>query len=61
APSGVMDDFVALPLTIFYWARMGGDYTEYAEGTILVLLVILLSMNAVAIFIRYRSQKRRDW
>lgn len=61
APSGIMDDFVALPLTIFYWARVGGDYTEFAQGTILVLLVILLSMNAIAIFIRYRSQKRRDW
>ncbi len=61
APTGIMDSFVALPLTIFFWSRQVDDYKPYAEGTILVLLVLLLSMNAIAIVIRYRSQKRRDW
>lgn len=61
APNGVFDSFVALPLTIFYWSRQVEEYKPYAEGTILVLLVILLTMNAMAILIRYRSQKRRDW
>jgi phosphate transport system permease protein len=62
APSGVMDSFVALPLTIFFWSRHAQEeYWDFASGTILVLLVILLTMNAIAIFIRYRSQKRRDW
>ncbi len=62
APSGVMDSFVALPLTIFFWSRHAQDeYHEFASGAILVLLVILLIMNAIAIFIRYRSQKRRVW
>ncbi len=61
APNGVMDSFVALPLTIFYWSRQVEEYKPFAEGTILVLLAILLTMNAFAIIIRYRSQKRRDW
>ena len=61
APNGVMDSFVALPLTIFYWSRQVEEYKPYAEGTILVLLAILLTMNAFAIIIRYRTQKRRDW
>ncbi|MBN1539571.1 MAG: phosphate ABC transporter permease PstA [Candidatus Thermoplasmatota archaeon] len=62
APDGVMDSFVALPLTIFFWSRHAKtEFHDFASGTILVLLVILLTMNALAIFIRYRSQKRRDW
>jgi phosphate transport system permease protein len=61
APTGVLDSFVALPLTIFFWSRQVEEYRPFAEGTILVLLVILLTMNALAIFIRFRSQKKRDW
>ena len=62
APDGVMDSFVALPLTIFFWSRHAKtEFHDFASGAILVLLVILLTMNALAIFIRYRSQKRRDW
>ncbi|RLF68096.1 MAG: hypothetical protein DRN57_04840 [Thermoplasmata archaeon] len=61
APEGIFDSFVALPLTIFFWSRQVEDYRPYASGTIIVLLMILLTMNAIAIFIRYRSQKKRDW
>ena len=62
APTGITDGFLALPVTIFYWTRHpNADFHELAAGTILVLLVILLSMNAVAIYIRQRSQARRDW
>ncbi len=62
APSGIMDGFLALPVTIFYWTRHpSSDFHDLAAGTILVLLVILLSMNALAIYIRQRAQARRDW
>jgi phosphate transport system permease protein len=61
-PSGIMDGFLALPLTIFYWTRHPqAEFHELAGATIIVLLIILLSMNAVAIFIRHRAQARRDW
>ncbi len=62
APSGVFDGFLALPLTIFFWTRHPkAEFHTLAASTILVLLVILLSMNIVAIIIRQRAQARREW
>lgn len=62
APSGIFDGFMALPLTIFYWTRHArADFHMLAASTIIILLVILLSMNAVAIFIRHRAESRREW
>ena len=62
APSGILDGFLALPITIFYWTRHPKlQFHDLAASTIIVLLVILLSMNLVAIIIRQRSQSRRDW
>lgn len=61
-PNELSDSFVALPLLIFNWSTDANqDFVEVAASTILVLLGILLAMNAVAIFIRYRSQARRRW
>jgi len=62
APSGILDGFLALPITIFYWTRHPKlQFHDLAASTIIVLLVILLSMNLIAIIIRQRSQSRRDW
>lgn len=62
APSGIFDSFLALPITIFYWTRHPKiQFHDLAASTIIVLLVILLSMNLVAILIRQRTQARRDW
>jgi phosphate transport system permease protein len=62
APSSILDGFLALPITIFYWTRQPKlQFHDLAASTIVVLLVILLSMNLVAIIIRQRSQARRDW
>ncbi len=62
APSGILDGFLALPITIFYWTRHPKmQFHDLAASTIIVLLIILLSMNLVAIIIRQRSQARRDW
>ena len=62
APTGIMDDFMALPVTIFYWSRFPQEiFHEKAASTIIVLLIILLTMNAFAIVIRNRSEKKRDW
>jgi phosphate transport system permease protein len=61
-PTGVMDSFLALPLTIFFWAREPKqEFHDLAASTIIVLLMILLAMNAIAIIIRQRAQARRDW
>lgn len=62
APSGILDGFLALPLEIFYWSRHPNPaFHELAASTILVLLLILLTMNAAAIVIRHRAEKRREW
>ncbi len=61
-PSGVLDGFLALPLTIFYWTRHPKEeFHELAAATILVLLAILICMNVIAIIIRQRAQAKRDW
>lgn len=62
APSGILDGFLALPITIFYWTRHPKiQFHDLAASTIIVLIVILLSMNLAAIIIRQRSQAKRDW
>lgn len=59
-PTGPTSDFTALPIQIFNWISRPQDAfrEELAAGGIVVLLVLLLSMNAVAIVLRNRYQKR---
>jgi len=55
APDGLMDRYAALPVQIYLWATdADAAFREKAAGGIIVLLVLLLCMNAIAIFIRYR-------
>jgi phosphate ABC transporter permease subunit PstA/phosphate ABC transporter permease protein PstC len=62
APSGILDGFMALAVTIFYWTQHHDPaFHDLAASTILVLLMIMLSMNAIAIVIRNRAEKRREW
>ncbi len=59
-PNGPMDDFTALPIQIFNWtARPQQDFHSLAAAGIIVLLLVLLVMNATAVFIRYRTQRTR--
>ena len=61
-PSDVLDPFMALPVTIFYWTQHhDSDFHDLAASTIMVLLVVMFIMNAIAIVIRNRAEKRRDW
>jgi phosphate transport system permease protein len=61
-PSGPMDEFTALPIQIFNWAsRPQREFYGLAAAGILVLLGVLLTMNAAAIWIRYRSQRSTRW
>jgi phosphate transport system permease protein len=58
-PDGVMDAFTVLPLQIYSWVtRPQDEFQTLAAGAIIVLLVILLSMNAVAIYVRNHYQRR---
>jgi phosphate transport system permease protein len=61
-PAGPMDEFTALPIQIFNWAsRPQVEFYGVAAAGILVLLGVLLTMNAAAIWIRHRSQRGMRW
>jgi phosphate transport system permease protein len=54
--------FTALPLLIYNWASQPDDvFRELASAAIIVLLVVLLSMNALATGIRAWQQRHRIW
>jgi phosphate ABC transporter permease subunit PstA len=58
-PDGLFSGFTTLPIQIFNWAgRPQAEFQEVAAAAIIVLLGLLLLMNAVAIVIRNRYQKR---
>ncbi|MDI6857071.1 MAG: phosphate ABC transporter permease PstA [Dehalococcoidia bacterium] len=58
-PSSPADHFTVLPIQIFNWAsRPQTAFATNAAAAIIVLLVVLLSMNAVAIVLRNRFQSR---
>ncbi|MCS7251535.1 MAG: phosphate ABC transporter permease PstA [Thermoflexus sp.] len=61
-PRGPLDKFTVLPIQIFNWvSRPQEGFHRLAAGAILVLLVVLLSMNAFAIYLRNRLQRRYQW
>jgi phosphate transport system permease protein len=60
-PQGFMDNFTALPIQIYYWtldAVLTKEYANLAAATSIVLLVLLFALNASAIVIRNRQQRK---
>ena len=58
-PDGIWSPFTVLPIQIFNWvSRPQAAFATNAAAAILVLLVLLLAMNAFAIILRDRYQKR---
>jgi phosphate transport system permease protein len=58
-PVGPLDRFTVLPIQIFNWvSRPQAEFAGLAAAGIIVLLGILFAMNAVAILIRGKYQKR---
>ena len=57
-PEGPSDPFTALPVQIFNWAaRPQEDFHGLAAAGIIVLLALLLTLNAGAVFIREKLQR----
>lgn len=57
-PSDIWSPFTVLPIQIFNWvSRPQAAFAENAAAGILLLLMLLLTMNAVAIVVRDRFQK----
>lgn len=60
-PTSIMDRFTVLPIQIFNWvSRPQAEFGNLAAAGIIVLLVVLLSMNATAIILRNRYQRRTE-
>jgi phosphate transport system permease protein len=58
-PSGPFSMFTALPIQIYNWTTRPQDqFRSIAAAAILVLLIALLSLNAIAIFLRNRYTKK---
>jgi phosphate transport system permease protein len=58
-PDGPFSKFTALPIQIYQWtARAQPEFHNIAAAAILVLLVLLLTLNATAILLRNRFQRR---
>lgn len=56
---GFFDPFTVLPIQIFNWvSRPQKGFLADAAAGIMVLLAITLLMNAAAIYLRYKNQKR---
>jgi phosphate transport system permease protein len=55
----VLGDFTALPVQIYQWvARPQEEFRVLAASGIIVLLIILLTLNAFAIWLRNRYQRK---
>ncbi|WP_298862545.1 phosphate ABC transporter permease PstA [uncultured Gimesia sp.] len=61
-PERLSDEFTSLPIQIFNWtSRPQEDFHHLAAAGILVLLIVLVSMNAIAIFVRHKYGKKIRW
>jgi phosphate transport system permease protein len=58
-PNSPFSKFTTLPIQIYQWtARPQEVWRNLAAATIIVLLVMLLSLNAIAIVLRNRFTRR---
>jgi phosphate transport system permease protein len=56
-PDGLQSSFTALPILIFNWvSRPQQDFHDNAAAGIIVLMIVLLTMNSIAVYLRNRFQ-----
>lgn len=56
------DDFTVLPIQIFNWVtRPDPEFVGNASAGIIILLAITFLFNGIAVFLRYRWQKKMRW
>lgn len=63
-PQSAFDEVMALPYHIYALMTEGTNADKQvpiAYGTALILLMLVLTISALAIFIRYRIRKKRKW
>lgn len=58
-PGGPFDRFTAMPIQIYNWvSRPQTEFQNVAAAGIMLLLAVLLAMNAVAVYLRHRYERR---
>jgi phosphate transport system permease protein len=58
-PNSPLDRFAAMPIQIFNWVfRPQVEFQAVAAAGIILLLAVLLAMNSIAVFLRYRFERR---
>lgn len=58
-PNGVMSGYTTMPIQIYNWTSAPqAEFHQLAAAASILLLALLLAMNALAIFIRNRYQRR---
>ncbi|MDX1640151.1 MAG: phosphate ABC transporter permease PstA [Balneolaceae bacterium] len=61
-PTSPMDEFTVLPIQIFNWVtRPQEEFIINAAAAIIVLLLITFVLNGIAVYLRYRWQKKLNW
>ena len=61
-PNSLLDSFTVLPIQIFIWvSKPQTEFHAIAASAIIVLLVVLLTMNALAIVLRDRARRGVRW
>lgn len=61
-PDSLKSAFTALPIQIFNWvSRPQPEFQVNAAAGIVVLLALMVALNAAAIWLRMRLQRRRYW
>ncbi len=61
-PSGFMDSYTTIPIQLYNWmSRPQAEFRDLAAAGIIVLLVLLISMNLIAIIVRQRFSSRTRW
>jgi phosphate transport system permease protein len=59
-PEGLQSPFTVLPIQVFNWvSRPQKEFHDNAAAGIIVLMVVLLVMNAAAVFLRNKLQKQK--
>jgi len=61
-PHSIMDEFTVLPMQIFNWtSRPDAGFIRNAAAGIIILLGITFFLNGIAVYLRYRWQKKVKW
>ncbi len=60
-PTGPSDKFATMPMQIFNWSsRPQEEFHKLAAAAIIVLLGVMLAMNAFAIWLRIKTQRKQS-